>query len=302
MPLDPTTLQNLAQNNLGKPPGVQQQQNTGYQQYQVPETQQLPDATAPITQRRQELKGLMDDPLSNPQYKAYADTVNQQGAATTQRAVEGLKGAADPLAVQRELEKYDFQTRALLANRLGDLYSQQQGELGQLAGTEAGLIDSAAGRTQQGNQFNAQLGEQSSQYGYGQNQQQGQFTAGQNQQQRQFDTSTTQQQRQFDQTLSNRQQEFAQQQQLSNRQLDLQEEKQSVFHTVADSFFGGAGKAAGTALGGWVGGILGGLETGGGYTIPGTWQGVPYAQPQNRMTATPSWADSMAQGVRGFFG
>jgi hypothetical protein len=294
MPLDPETLQKLAQNNLT---GVQQQplQSGSYQPYKPPATEQIPDATQPILQRRQELKGLMSDPLSNPQYRAYEDSVNQAGAATRQRATESLHGAADQLAVARELEKYDFQTRALLANRLGDLYGQQQQELGQLAGTEAGLLDTAAGRAQQGNQFNQQLGEQSSQFGFGQQQQGSQFGQELAEKQRQFDTGQESRKNEFLQTLGNRQTEFATNTNLANRALDLK----GVGNTVADSFFGGAAGTAGKDLGNWVGSLLGGLSTGGGYAAsPGQqWGGVPYAPGQSNVQSTPSFLDSVGSAL-----
>lgn len=205
MALDPSTLQQLAQNNLQQP--APYKPPDPYKPYQPTPAPTLPDATQPLIQRQQQLQGLMADPGSDPRYRATEDLTWQASNAQKERAQENLKGAADPLAVQRELEKYDQSTKQLLAQEAANLYGQSNQELGTLAVQQSGALQNQAQLAQQASQFGQQLGEQSSQFGYGQQAQQGQFgtTSGLQGQQianqaQQFQQSLAQQQSQFDTT------------------------------------------------------------------------------------------------------
>lgn len=174
MALDPSTLQTFAQNNLGQPgqlPQPQQQvgtplqQSQGYHPYQPPTAQALPDATAPLTAEQGRVTGLMNHPTQNAAYTATSDAIQQSGAAAKENAQEHLQGAADPLAVQKALQSYDFQTQGLLANFLGNQFTQNSQTLTSLAGQQSGALQNQAQMAQQNNQFGTQLGQQSSQFG-----------------------------------------------------------------------------------------------------------------------------------------
>lgn len=255
-------------------PGMQQPnlspQKTPYQPYGPPSVYQPmqppPNPEDPITARQNQLNTLMTNPSQDPRYRASEDTTLQQGAAAKQRAAETLRGAGDPVAVARELEKYDFQTQQTLANRAADLYNQSNQELGSLATQQAQL------RGQQQQQFNQlgfagqQLGEQSRQFGANL----GLQTQAQENQVNQFGQTLANRQNEFGQTLNQQQAQFAatnqlQQNQLAEQQrqfnLSLEQAKatNSPVHTITNSVASGLGQSLGKGVGSDLASGLGGF-------------------------------------------
>lgn len=95
-------------------------------------------------------------PTESEMYTRYRDIVGGQRAAGRQAMLDRLR-ATTPEALQRAIERYDFQTAQLMANRAAEIQAQAQADL---RAAEFGLAESrlrGAGLEEQRRQFDQQL-------------------------------------------------------------------------------------------------------------------------------------------------